>query len=271
MDRSVTGLIALDFDGTSAVYEPQLAIHSGCLDMLGQFLDRGYGWVLNSDRCTETLIEVADALPSGLRPEGILSAQRFIHTLNNNGAYEPFQKWNDSRMELHNALWKDITPCFSDWQEEIESEFTICERYVDDFVFAYRVPEEENIALQKRMRSYIRPWLSAQLSGNHEWTFILHADFSKASLLEHYCSERGIETKKIIAVGDGFNDISMLDGSLTPQAGCPADASPEVLKAVHSGGGYIAAPSHSVPYDPALIEAMDHEIATYGRQYYSSS
>jgi uroporphyrinogen-III decarboxylase len=33
-------------------------------------------------------------------------------------------------------------------------------------------------------------------------------------------------------------------------------------------GGYVAAPSHSVPYDPALIEAMDDEIATYGRQYY---
>ena len=35
-----------------------------------------------------------------------------------------------------------------------------------------------------------------------------------------------------------------------------------------AGGGYIAAPSHSVPYNPVLIEAMDNEIATYGRRYY---
>jgi hypothetical protein len=35
-----------------------------------------------------------------------------------------------------------------------------------------------------------------------------------------------------------------------------------------AGGGYVAAPSHSVPYDPALIEAMDSEIAVYGRRYY---
>lgn len=34
------------------------------------------------------------------------------------------------------------------------------------------------------------------------------------------------------------------------------------------GGGYIAAPSHSVPYDRALIEAMNDEIATYGRRCY---
>jgi uroporphyrinogen-III decarboxylase len=38
-----------------------------------------------------------------------------------------------------------------------------------------------------------------------------------------------------------------------------------------AGGGYIAAPSHSVPYDPALIEAMDDEIAAYGRRYYARS
>jgi uroporphyrinogen decarboxylase len=35
-----------------------------------------------------------------------------------------------------------------------------------------------------------------------------------------------------------------------------------------SGGGYIAAPSHSVPYDPEVIAAMKDEIATYGRTFY---
>jgi hypothetical protein len=35
------------------------------------------------------------------------------------------------------------------------------------------------------------------------------------------------------------------------------------------GGGYIAAPSHSVPYDPALIQAMNDEIAGYGRWVYA--
>jgi hydroxymethylpyrimidine pyrophosphatase-like HAD family hydrolase len=90
------------------------------------------------------------------------------------------------------------------------------------------------------MLDYIRPWPRAQLSGNHEWSFILHTDFAKAELLRHYCAVCGIDTREIIAVGDGYNDISMLDGSLTPRAGCPADASPEVLAAVQAGGGYIS-------------------------------
>jgi uroporphyrinogen decarboxylase-like protein len=32
-----------------------------------------------------------------------------------------------------------------------------------------------------------------------------------------------------------------------------------------AGGGYIAAPSHGVPYDQKLIDAMNEEIATYGK------
>ncbi len=38
-----------------------------------------------------------------------------------------------------------------------------------------------------------------------------------------------------------------------------------------AGGGYIAAPSHSVPSDPALIDAMNDEIASYGRRCYARS
>jgi uroporphyrinogen-III decarboxylase len=54
----------------------------------------------------------------------------------------------------------------------------------------------------------------------------------------------------------------------------PEEVRAEVRKRIDemaAGGGYIAAPSHSVPYDPALIEAMDDEIAAYGRRYYASS
>jgi uroporphyrinogen-III decarboxylase len=51
----------------------------------------------------------------------------------------------------------------------------------------------------------------------------------------------------------------------------PEEVRAEVRKRIDemaAGGGYIAAPSHSVPYDRALIEAMDDEIATYGREVY---
>lgn len=35
-----------------------------------------------------------------------------------------------------------------------------------------------------------------------------------------------------------------------------------------SGGGYIASPSHSVPYSPEILFAMEDEIQRYGRAFY---
>lgn len=50
------------------------------------------------------------------------------------------------------------------------------------------------------------------------------------------------------------------------------DVRAEVRKRIDElagGGGYIAAPSHGVPYDQALIDAMNDEILTYGKRVYA--
>jgi uroporphyrinogen-III decarboxylase len=52
----------------------------------------------------------------------------------------------------------------------------------------------------------------------------------------------------------------------------PADVRAEVRKRIDemaAGGGYIATPSHSVPYNKAIVEAMEDEIRTYGRACYA--
>jgi hypothetical protein len=51
----------------------------------------------------------------------------------------------------------------------------------------------------------------------------------------------------------------------------PGEVRAEVRRRIDemaAGGGYVAAPSHSVPYDPALLHAMNEEIETYGHTYY---
>ena len=51
----------------------------------------------------------------------------------------------------------------------------------------------------------------------------------------------------------------------------PAEVRAEVRKRIDEmadGGGYIASPSHGVPYEQELIDAMYDEIAVYGRRRY---
>ena len=53
----------------------------------------------------------------------------------------------------------------------------------------------------------------------------------------------------------------------------PAEVRAEVRKRIDemsAGGGYIAGPSHSVPYEKRLIDAMHSEIRSHGRSVYRS-
>ncbi len=45
---------------------------------------------------------------------------------------------------------------------------------------------------------------------------------------------------RLIAIGDGINDITMLNGGVTKCVGCPANAAPEVIQAVRKAGGIVS-------------------------------
>jgi hydroxymethylpyrimidine pyrophosphatase-like HAD family hydrolase len=90
------------------------------------------------------------------------------------------------------------------------------------------------------MQQFIAGMPDAQISGNQEWTFILHESFSKAKVLKKCADLLRMPADRIIAVGDGINDISMLSGSVAKFVGCPANASPEVIRAVRNAGGIVS-------------------------------
>ncbi len=240
MHKNTEFLIALDLDGTSVIYEPGLAMHPGLTAYLASLRDSGIAWVMNSDRYTSTMAEIAGLLPPEQKPAGLLSCQRFIHLLDANEDYLPVEFWNREQTDRHSLLWKDIEPLFPQWKSRVEGCFTILEEVINDIAFAYRVEPRETPELRSMMQQFISGRADAQVSGNHDWTFILHADFSKSRLLKKAAKMLGVTPDHVIAVGDGINDLSMLDGSVTSLVGCPANASEEVKDTVSAAGGIIA-------------------------------
>jgi hydroxymethylpyrimidine pyrophosphatase-like HAD family hydrolase len=233
-------LIALDLDGTAVRYEPRLEMDPDLMEYISSLRERGAAWAMNSDRYTDTMIDIAMLLPEEQRPAAILSCQRFIHLLNSQGRYAPVSPWNSQQMLLHKSLWDRIAPHFAQWHEAIAREFTIVAHAINDLVCAYLVSTDQTPPLRARMRALVQPWPDAQVSGNQEWTFILHAAFSKGRVLGTCAELLGVDPQNIIAVGDGLNDITMLNGSVTRMVGCPGNASPEVVQAVTEAGGVVA-------------------------------
>ncbi len=64
--------------------------------------------------------------------------------------------------------------------------------------------------------------------------------FTKGIALAELARKLDILTENILAIGDGHNDISMLDKAVAAMTGCPANAKTEVMQAVHYSHGHIA-------------------------------
>ncbi|MEI6125409.1 MAG: HAD hydrolase family protein [Pseudomonadota bacterium] len=255
-------LIALDLDGTSVRYEPRLEMDSGLMQYIASLRSCGIVWAMNSDRYTDTMADIASLLPPEERPAAILSCQRFIHLRNDDDAsYLPLHHWNKQQMLLHKELWDRIAPFFSGWKKKIEASYAVIECVANDIVFACMVPPEQTPGLKKQMLEFIKPWPDAQVSGNQDWTFILHASFSKANVLRHCAEQLGVAAHNIIAIGDGINDISMLNGLVTPLVGCPANASREVIDAVTAAGGMVA----DAPAASGTLQILKYYVSRIGK------
>ncbi len=181
-------LIALDLDGTSVAYAPRLEMDSALMQYLASVRSLGIQWVMNSDRYTDTMADIASLLPAEQKPRALLSCQRFIHLRDGDDTYLPLEAWNAEQTQRHTELWTKIRPLFPQWRSTVESQFTLVDCVVNELVFAFRVSPEQTPALRGVMQQFITAQPDAQISGNQEWTFILHASFSKGKVLKK-CAE----------------------------------------------------------------------------------
>jgi hydroxymethylpyrimidine pyrophosphatase-like HAD family hydrolase len=72
-----------------------------------------------------------------------------------------------------------------------------------------------------------------------------HRQFHKGSALAEVARREEIPVERRLAVGDGHNDLQMLDPSVAGEFACPANAVREVKEAVSERGGRVATREHS--------------------------
>lgn len=67
-----------------------------------------------------------------------------------------------------------------------------------------------------------------------------HSDYDKGSVLQELARLSEVPPNRIIAAGDNYNDLSMLNIDVAHHLICPANALPEVQETVGQQGGFIA-------------------------------
>ena len=69
---------------------------------------------------------------------------------------------------------------------------------------------------------------------------ITHRDFHKGSTLSYLANKLSIPKENVFAIGDGENDLGMLDSRYAGMIACPANASSCVKNQVCKHNGYVS-------------------------------
>jgi hydroxymethylpyrimidine pyrophosphatase-like HAD family hydrolase len=237
-------LLSLDFDGTILDYPDNgPVLHPAIIQILNELSHRGIAWVANSGRSLEELKTIVGAsVPCGLwnLPQAFLCLECMIFECQG-PALRGVEPWNSDMVqilrELHSRVRVALEPRLDEIRERFTDEICLAELYA-----SFRLPEPNHkpAELCDQLRAWLRDVEGVAMTRNGSWVAIHSARAGKGNVLRAYAARTGFEYDEILAIGDHFNDITMLDGTAAGHVGCPADALDEVKDAVRVAGGHVA-------------------------------
>lgn len=253
-------LVCLDFDGTIMHYEdPPEHFHPDVIAALNHLQSQGVDWIANSGRTFDGQLEIIRHCMEarGLRhaPCAIISNESYIFVRTDDG-YSPLTSWNEQAAEWARAMNRELQ------QRQKTALDALVNRHAPDgaffredgTVFQITASDEARALFIEDLARVLQSVPSAELINNGEWIAVIHKRLGKGNVLRAYLTWREIIADTVLAVGDHGNDLSMLDGSVTPHVACPGNAFPVVRDAVRKAGGYVAS-AHG-PH--GTLEAFQH-------------
>jgi len=246
--RAVTtppsALISLDFDGTSVETDGKHFWFSELVaEGLNEAARRGAVWCTNSGRGPGSQIGMVQACRRlEAMPLAVLSGERHIHYLRSSGsALVPKQPYNDLATEKAKALIARVRERTQDQLSEMGAHFELADWNPQGEYLAWLLKDSGSVAaFVTRLEEALASIDQVQILRNGHWVVVTHSDFGKGVILEELAAEIQVPRDRILAIGDQQNDLDMLDGRVAAFVGCPADADPEVIKAVRDADGWVS-------------------------------
>ena len=236
-------LIATDLDGTLIGSINEFPLYNDFRDEIEEM--RG-----NSDlvwaACTgRTLASFrgffAPMRTMGLVPDFVIASHAYIYSFTQFG-YMPHILWN---LRIRYRAWYEqqlVRNAIDDWYETISSVsvgVTTIRRRKNRLSLRFDSEESADVAtrmLDEKAGSY--PHLKVFRYSKE--VDVRSVPFTKGLAVSELARRIGVRKEDVLTVGNGHNDISMLDGEVAGMVGCPSNSEPEVIETVHKAGGHIA-------------------------------
>lgn len=247
-------LISTDFDGTLIEPNTEGQCPRSFAEALDEHARQGGLWAINTGRSLEHILHGIEHFRPPVAPDFLLTNERDVFCRDRAG-WVAHGTWNETCRRHHTQLFQEAEKIFS-FVEELNSKiphFTIL--YEDDMPAGLITTTEEvmeRVAGELEQAAAHHPDFAFQR--NTIYLRFCHRAYHKGSALEELCRLEGFAREDVLAAGDHFNDLSMLDGKYAALTACPANAIDLVKNSVRASGGYVARSN----WAEGVAEAMRH-------------
>ncbi|MGZ4967362.1 MAG: HAD family hydrolase [Chthoniobacterales bacterium] len=236
-------LLSTDFDGTLVAHDSDPVLDPRCMALIAQLQSEGAMWAINTGRSVQLLETGLIDFEFPVHPDFILTSERDVFRPSSNGGdkWEPFGDWNKRVARDHAELFESASSILAEVLDFITHKTRARVLYNRSEVEGLIASDEDEM---DRIVRFIDEARAAHEKFHYQRNTVYlrfcHADYHKGAALAELSRLIEVPRENIFAAGDHFNDISMLDGRYAQFPACPANAIPEVKKAVRSAGGYVA-------------------------------
>jgi hypothetical protein len=246
-------LVCTDFDGTIADGEGN-PISIEFFERLARARRHGrVCWVINTGRTFESLHDELIKRKAPIWPDWAVALEREIWLVRNQRGIGWFE-WNRKCEVLHSQLFDAVKPIWKLIEDYIarHTEANLVED-AGSPVGIIADSEEEADEIFAYITPLLQNWPNLVAVRNSIYFRFSHRSYHKGSCLEAIAGGLGIVPAEIMAVGDHFNDLPMLDCRYARHLACPANAIDQVKEKVRAQGGYVA----STEVAEGMVEAWD--------------
>jgi hydroxymethylpyrimidine pyrophosphatase-like HAD family hydrolase len=249
VSRANIRLLATDLDGTLIGRANELPLHADFAEILSDLRKR-YGtiWVACTGRSLKSFRRYFEPMQlTGLAPDYIIVRHAYILRLTPYG-YIPYVFWNIHIAYMILSEWLNVRTAIRDWHMLLTRSTVgvkVLRHRWDELALRFDTQESAHVA-EEMLRSRAKAYRHVRVFGYHMEVHVRSVPFTKGLSLGELAGQLGIPRENILAIGNGHNDSSMLDGTVAAMTGCVSNSEAELVELVSDAGGHVArAPSLS--------------------------
>ena len=234
-------LLSTDFDGTLIAMGSRGRCSPDFAAALEEHRGNGGLWAINTGRTLEHAIDGLQLFDAPLAPDFLLTNEREIFRRDSSGDWVPHGDWNSVSRQRHAALFGGALEIFAVVEQLAQESDCITILYEDQFPAGLVTNSEDDMEIVAgQIRDAAKRWPDFSFQRNSIYLRFCHRDYHKGSALGELCRLETIAIQDVLAAGDHFNDLAMLDGIYAKNTACPANAIEPVKELVRRTQGYVA-------------------------------